>query len=899
MRLPARAPSFVPALAAFLLIVVSPWARPPVTAQIRAVYDQGAAGLLQQVQRLATTASALHTAAHPDDEDTAFIARVARGDHGRVAYLSLNRGEGGQNVIGPELFDALGVIRTEELLQARALDGGDQFFTRTYDFGYSKNPEESALKWGTEEVLADMVRVIRRYRPLVIYSGFRGTSADGHGQHTFSGQLTPLAFTAAADPARFPAQLTEGLRPWQAKKLYVRQGFRPDPSVPATLRLDTGQANPVLGRSYFEIAMEGRSQHRSQEMGVPELRGRQASALRLVTSLVPPAGEERSVFDGIDTSVPGLAALAGLPDGALRAELAAVDRHVRAALDGFDPRRPEGLLPDLAAGLRAVRAARAALPAVGGTDDARAEADFLLDVKERQFAEAMRRAAGLVIDPIADSETIAPGEQVGATLRLFVRDATLSTVTETALEAPAGWTVGPTTEAEAESGNPLARFFRETPDRAERFVLRVPADASPTQPYWLAVPRAGDRYVWRDAAPAGLPFAPPLVTARVVVEIGGESIVLRQPLTYRYVDQVRGELRRNFEVVPRVSLGLDSTLEVVPVASLGQARRVAVRVASGSRTPVNGSVRLRAPDGWAVMPPEAAVSLPRKGDRAAAVFQLTPPRGTAPGSYRLRAEVLADGVSHHLSQRVLAYPHIQTRRLYEPAEAQVRVLDLAVAPVRVGYIMGSGDRVPDALRRLGLDVALLDDDQLAAADFSAYDTIVVGIRASEARPAFAASHNRLMSYVRDGGTLIVQYQQADYAVRGLPPFPGEIGSRVTVEDAPVTMLVPDHPVFRAPNRIDAADFDGWVQERNLYAFSSFAPEYEALLETADPGEPPQRGGQLIARVGKGYYVYTAYSWFRQLPAGVPGSYRLLANLVSLPRTMTEAPGRKAGQRVER
>jgi hypothetical protein len=326
---------------------------------------------------------------------------------------------------------------------------------------------------------------------------------------------------------------------------------------------------------------------------------------------------------------------------------------------------------------------------------------------------------------------------------------------------------------------------------------------------------------------------------------------------------------------------------------------VAVRVASGSRTPVNGSVRLRAPDGWAVTPAEAAVSLPRKGDRAAAVFQLTPPRGTAPGSYRLHAEVLADGVSHHLSQRVLAYPHIQTRRLYESAEAQVRVLDLAVAPVRVGYIMGSGDRVPDALRRLGLDVALLDDDQLAAADFSAYDTIVVGIRASEARPAFAASHNRLMSYVREGGTLIVQYQQADYAARGLPPFPGEIGSRVTVEDAPVTMLVPDHPVFRAPNRIEAADFDGWVQERNLYAFSSFAPEYEALLETADPGEPPQRGGQLIARVGKGYYVYTAYSWFRQLPAGVPGAYRLLANLVSLPRTMTEAPGSKAGQRVQR
>jgi LmbE family N-acetylglucosaminyl deacetylase len=899
MRPPDCARCAVAAVAplALVLVVAVPAAGPPVAAQVRAVYDQGAAGLLQQVERLATTASALHTAAHPDDEDTAFIARVAHGDNGRVAYLSLNRGEGGQNVIGPELSDALGVIRTEELLQARALDGGDQFFTRTYDFGYSKSPEESAQKWDAEEVLADMVRVIRLYRPLVVYSGFRGTAADGHGHHQLAGLLTPLAFEAAADPSRFPAHLGQGLRPWQPKKLYLRQGFRPDPATPATLRLDTGQVDPVLGRSYFEIAMEGRTQHRSQQMGVPELRGRQASALRLVTSVVPVPAEERSVFDGIDTSIPGLAALAGLPEGALTAELGTVDRHVRAALDAFDPRRPDRLLPDLAAGLRGVRAARAALPQAVGSDDARAEADFLLEIKERQFAEALRRAAGLVVDPIADAETVAPGESVGVSLRCFLRDPSLVRVTEVALEPPRGWDVRPATEAEAESASPMARFFRETPDRTDRFVLAVPADAAPTQPYWLEVPRTGDRYVWRDPDLRGVPFAPPLVSARVRAEIAGVDLVFRHPVTYRLVDQVRGELRRNLEVVPRVSIGLDATLEIVPTRSLGRARRVAVRMTSGSRTPVNGAVRLRAPEGWAVTPAEAPVALARKGDRAAVAFELTPPLGTAAGEYRLRAEAVVDGVRYDLSQRVISYEHIQTHRLYEPAEAQVRVLDLAVAPVRVGYVMGSGDRVPDALRRLGLQVSLLDDDQLAAADFSAFDTIVVGIRASEARPAFVANHNRLLSYVRAGGTLVVQYQQSDYAARGLPPYPGEIGSRVTDENAPVALLAPDHPLFRSPNRIGPRDFAGWVQERNLYAFSSFAPEYEALLETTDPGGPPQRGGQLIARVGKGYYVYTAFAWFRQLPAGVPGAYRLMANLVSLPRTMPAVPERKPGQRV--
>jgi hypothetical protein len=370
--------------------------------------------------------------------------------------------------------------------------------------------------------------------------------------------------------------------------------------------------------------------------------------------------------------------------------------------------------------------------------------------------------------------------------------------------------------------------------------------------------------------------------ARVAAEIGGVAVTLTEPVEYRLVDRVRGELRRNVEVVPAVSVGFDSRLEIVPTASLGQPRRVAVRLGSGTARAVEGQLRLIAPDGWTVTPPQAAFTLPRKGDRTAVVFTLVPRAGTAPGAYQLRAEATVGGTTFDRTEQVLAYPHIQTHRIYRDAEAQVRVLDLKVAPVRVGYVMGSGDQVPDAIRRMGVELTMLDADQLASGDLSRFDTIVVGIRASEARPDFVANHGRLLAYVRDGGRLIVQYQQPDYAAQGLPPLPAQIGARVTVEEAPVKVLVPDHAAFTSPNRIGDADWSGWVQERNLYAFTTFDPQYTALLESADPGESPNQGGEVVARVGKGVYVYTAYSWFRQLPAGVPGAYRLFANLLSLP-----------------
>ena len=850
--------------------------------QVRPVYDRGAAGLVHVLERLQTTASALHTAAHPDDEDSAFIARMARGDAARVAYLSLTRGEGGQNIIGTELFEALGVIRTEELLQARRLDGGEQFFTRVIDYGFSKTLDEAKEKWNEQVVLGDVVRVIRTFRPLVIYSRFSGTPADGHGQHQMAGYITPVAFEAAADPAQFPEQIREGLRPWRAKKLYRGIGFRPDPAAPPTLELQTGIVDPVIGRSYVEIANEGRSQHKSQEMGMIETRGPQQSGL---IRLDAPGVKEESVFDGIDTSVPGIASLAGLPAGSLRGELARIAAAAARALEEYEPREPGRTAPVLAEGIRATRDARAALKRLGGaSNDARADADFLLAVKERDLADAIARAAQVVVDPLADGETVVPGGDLSLTVRVFAPEGTPVKIVSAAAKAPPGWAVrADSGEPSDDTDNPFARFFREAPSFAARFRVTVPSDAPVTQPYYLDEPRDGYKYTWSDDDPRGLPFAPPLLTGVVTLQVGGIDVVVTEPVQYRFADRVRGELRRNVAVVPPVTVGLDPNLLIVPTGPAPRDQRVVVRVTNHRPDRTGGALALNLPAGWTSSPADASFALAAGGETTSAPLTITAPAGRRAGRFAVTAQASSGGATFERDMQVVAYPHIQTHRLYSPAAAATPVFDLAVAPVRVGYVMGSGDRVADMLRGIGVDVTLLGDEALATGDLSRFDTIVVGIRAAESRPAFVANHNRLLQFAERGGTLVVQYQQNEYVRRGLTPYPAKMNSRVTREDAPVTILEPDHPVFTFPNRIGPADFDGWVQERNLYAFTTFDERYTPLLETADPGEPPQRGGQVHARVGKGHYIYTAYAWFRQLPAGVPGAYRQFANLISLPQ----------------
>ena len=848
-------------------------------AQVRPIYDRGAMGLAQTLQRLQTTASVLHIGAHPDDEDSAFMARAARGDHARVAYLSLNRGEGGQNILGTELFEALGVIRTEELLQARRLDGGEQYFTRVVDFGYSKTRDEAAEKWNERQVLGDVVRVIRLFRPMVIYSQWDGAETDGHGQHQLAGAIARTAFSAAADPGQFPEHLREGLRPWQARKLYGRA----TEEAPSTIEVQTGIFDPVLGRTYAEIAYEGRSLHRSQKQGSVETRGPLTSGLRLLESRIPITVAEGSIFDGLDVSVPGLATLAGLPDGALRGELAAIDAASRAALREYRPLDPSRIVPLVLEGLEAVRAARRLVRTLDVSPDVRSEADFLLAFKEKEFTRATIQAAGVIVDPLAGQEAVEVGGSFDVDLRVFVPTSSAARVVSTSLKAPPAWTVSPVSGPPPESDDRRP----ETPAVSARYEVRIPAAAVPTQPYYLHLPRDGNSYRWPAASPHSAPFDPATLVGEVTVDIDGVQLVVSQPVQYRFADPVLGELRRLPAVVPEVTVKLDQPLVVIPLGRSAHTERFVARVTSHTKNVIRGVLRLRVPPGWTVDPPEAEFTLRSEGDRTSAAFSVTAPSGREAGGFDIHAEARVGSSTFTQEMQLISYEHIETHRLYRPARSRVEVLNLQVAAVRVGYVMGSGDDVPAAIRRMGVEVTLIDPDTLASGELSQFDTIVVGIRASETRAGFPSSNRRLLDYVRNGGTLIMQYQQRDYLDLDLPPYPAdaERNDRVTDETAPVRILAPAHPVFTFPNRITQEDFAGWVQERNLYAFTSFDERYTPLLESADPGESPQRGGQLYAELGKGRYVYTAYAWFRQLPAGVPGAYRLFANLISL----SEAP----------
>ncbi len=862
-----------------------------VDGQVRAIYDNGAAGLGLRLKRLQTTASMMHTAAHPDDEDSGLIARTARGDSARVSYLSLTRGEGGQNVIGPELFESLGIIRSEELLQARRLDGGQQFFTRFMEYGFSKRREEAARIWNEQNVLGDMVRAIRLFRPLVITSRFSGTPADGHGQHQLAGYLTPIAFKAAADPNQFPEHFAEGLRPWQAKKLYVGQGFAANPANPPSVVVPTGEYDPLIGRSYFEIAMEGRSQHKSQEMGSLELRGKQQSGLRLLDGVK--VENEKGIFEGLDTSITGIAKLAGVTDGSLDADLRSIQTAAAKALDDFDALNPNKSIAPLASGLQAVKASRAKLSSKN--DNTSKEADFFLKHKEKEFGDALLAAAGVIVDALSDTETIVAGDSANVSVRVFAPEVSGVTIASAVVNTTDGWTAN----SQAEPAQPPATGFRprnEVSLGANFFKLTAPANAKPTQPYWLENARKDFTFDWSTAGmDKNMPFQNPLATAEVKLNIGGAEVTTWKPVEYRFADDIRGELRRDINVVPGVTITLDSNLIIAPVSTAATKKRVVASVTNNAPRETKGSVRLQLPSGWTSSPASSDFALKGKGEKTAVVFDVTIPANTKADSYNIPAVAQVGGASYGLTMHEVAYQHMQTHRRYSQAAVVAKVINVKVAPVRVGYVMGTGDGVPEAISLLGLPVTMLDERDLSTGDLSKFDTIVIGIRASQVRPDYVSNNGRLLEFVRNGGTMIVQYQQQEFVRENLAPFPVKmeavingqqrIGNvRVVDENAPVTILVPNHVTMTTPNRIGGTDWDNWVQERNLYSLTGLDPQYTALLSTADEGEPPVTGGLVYVKLGKGHWVYNSYSFFRQLPAGNPGAFRLFANLLSLPQS---------------
>jgi LmbE family N-acetylglucosaminyl deacetylase len=854
----------------------------PAGAQVRPVYDYGGNGLGGILRRLQTTASVMHTGAHPDDEDSALLAFLARGLSARTAYLSLTRGDGGQNLLGSEQSESLGVIRTEELLQARRLDGAEQYFTRAFDYGFSKTLDEAKSKWPEHDVLGDMVRDIRLFRPLVVISRFSGTPADGHGQHQFAGYLTPIAVKAAADPEQFPEQIQAGLRPWKVRKFYVGMPF--NSTEKPTVRIDTGKFDPLLGRSYFEIAIEGRSLHRTQGEGRLEIRGPHYSGERLVNGVETYKGEDTDLLTGLDTSLGGLGQLTGVADDQFNQQMVKVQTAAANALAQFDPMAPQKLIQTLVEGLRAIRVARARLQRLPDSIS-RYDADFFAAAKEAEFTEALRRAVGVELDVLADRETVAPGDTVSINTQVWFQQTPLVRLISLGLiNTPAGWSMvqegdGPVASEKAAPG--------ETDMRQGKVKQTAAPDLAATQPYWLMSPRDHDLFHWPDANlhwspndPLGLPFTPTGFNGAATFDIGGISVRFSQPLQFRTADPARGEVRRNVDVLPVLTLKLDQDLLIVASNTAAKPHQLVVNVTNNADRAVTGELKLRLPAGWSATPAVAPLSFAKKGDRITTTFTVTAAGKPAEGATQIVAEATADGKAFAQEMRVLSYPHIQTHRIYEPAAVALNVLDLKVAPVRVGYIMGPGDEVPDAIERMGVPVTLLDEAALTGGDLSRFDVIVVGVRATDARPDFVANNQRLLDYAKAGGTLIVQYQRTNYADLKLPPFPTKMGPRVTDETAAVTVLHPDDQLLNWPNKIVAKDWDGWIQERTVYGFSDFDPQYVPQFEMKDPGEATQNGSEVIAHLGKGLYIYTSFAWFRQLPAGVPGAYRLFANLLS-------------------
>jgi len=798
----------------------------------------GTPAIEHSLRRLDQLGSVLMIAAHPDDERTGVLAYFARGRHMRTAYLSVTRGEGGQNLIGAEQGPELGVIRTQELLAARKIDGAEQFFTRAIDFGFTKTASETFEKWGHDRILSDMVWVIRSYRPDVIILVFSGTPGDGHGQHQVSAILGKEAFAAAADPAKFPEQL-KLVTPWQAARLVRAGGFggRGGAAGPAAGEVDTGAYDPVLGYSYEELATLSRSMHHSQGTGAARRPGGNPTSFSLVAGSAAPSAKD--LFDGIDTTwnrLPGGAAIAPL---------------LETAIGEFTPEHPEKAIPALAQ----------ARPLVAAISDP------LARIKLAELDEAMARCAGIWAEAQARSAEVAPGSTLAVTATVMNRSRVPVALDGARIEGI--WN-------EALEVKPASLGYNQS--ATVEFARAVPASQPYSQPYWLVKPPAGDVYTVDDQRLVGLADTPPVLGIRLRLTIGGAAVEIVRPVHQRYASRAEGERTRPLVVVPVVAVNPPARVAVFPGEA---ARALHISVAAGVANAA-GELRLDVPDGWKAEPRQQAFRIAGAGEQRDLLFTVTPPAGAATAT--LRAVATVGGREISSGMEVISYPHIPPQTIFPDAAIKLVRADIQVRARQVGYIMGAGDEMPEALRQMGVEVTLLDQTSLEQGDLAHFDAIVCGVRAYNVRADVRANQARLLEYVSGGGTYIVQYQVGDSAL-DVGPYPITIppGSRyrVTVEEAPVTFPHPASPLLREPNRIDAArDFEGWIQERGLYFASQWDPRYETVLSSHDPGEDGLEGGELWTRYGKGVYIFTSYAWFRELPGGVPGAFRLFANLLS-------------------
>jgi LmbE family N-acetylglucosaminyl deacetylase len=794
-----------------------------------------AAELRIAIKKLSVLGSVLFIAAHPDDENTAFLAYMAKGRLMRSAYLAVTRGEGGQNLLGAEQGDLMGIIRTQELLAARRIDGAEQYFTRAIDFGYSKTLDETMRIWGRERILSDVVWVIRSYRPDVVVMRFTPTQG-GHGNHTSSAALAEEAYAAAGDPLCFPEQL-RFVQIWKPKRLLWNvfrfqqsdRPARPDSAV----AIDLGLYSPALGESFTEIAGRSRSMHKSQGFGAGQNRGEFVNYFQHVAGEMAVA----DVFDGVNTTwsrVVGGGGAAKLLEDAYRT---------------FDVENPAKSLPVL-------------LRAYGEIE--KLNEDPWTQVKKRELVDIIKLCGGLWLDALSSDNYGVPGGEIKITGTALNRSSYPFRLTR--IVGPFG-RFDTTLNVQLQGNQPVQTVF----------TLKLPKDLPYSQPYWLVEPAELGAYRIPRQELVGQPENVPALTVSMTLVSNDGAMTFEVPVRYRSVDPVEGEQYRPFAIIPPVALNLPERTYVFP-----DNKPRSVQVNLRSNVPLGTStVSLRTPDGWKVTPPSIPLELKQKDENLSLDFLVEPTSRSGSGSFGVEATVGDARV--HQDMITIRYPHIPPQTVFPVAEGRLLRVDLKKTERRIGYIMGAGDDIPAALRQLGYHVTLLTDDDLKNGGLNQYDVIIAGVRAYNTRPVLKANQRKLMEFVEKGGTYVVQYMTARRTeTENLGPYPFNVTSdRVSVEGAPMRFLAPNHAVLNTPNKITQADFDGWVQERGLYFADKWDPHYTAVLASNDPGEPSRDGGLLVAQYGKGTYVFTGYAFFRQLPAGVPGAYRLFVNLISL------------------
>lgn len=832
--------------------------------------DTGAVGLRQMLIRLHTTARLMHTTAHPDDEDGGLLTMHSRGKGANTLLLTLTRGEGGQNKVGSNLFDELGVLRTLELLASDRYYGVEQRFSHVADFGYSKSATETFEKWnGHETALADMVRVIRTFRPDVVFSRFQATKRDGHGHHEACGILTREAFRAAGDPRRFPEQIKEGLQPWQPKKLYVSTRGGED----WTVRYDTGTNDALLGMSYREFAMQGLRHQLSQ--GADAWRagpGQYFTSYKLADSVLPSkAAHETDFFEGIDTTLPGLAKRIPEADRKTLSYLAPALNEITKAIEQATSASERDSVSAAEPLLRALLATNELITKVQKSalaDSPRADLLANLYTKREQLQEAARLALSMLVEAQIEnngSEFVIPGQRFTVLVR--VQAVPGVEITGVRLKVPARWELKPPVQ----SGD------------LYRFEVQVPPDAEFTRPYFHREdPETETIYRLDDPELVTLPLTPPPLHAAVRYSYRG-----LEGMTGAVVNAT---LMRNggrvgsvpVAVAPAISALIEPATRVIP-ASQREPAEVLVRVRSNVANLKDAVLALHAEPGWRVTPATQNVEIAERGGERTLKFYLFP-SGAQEGKYRLRAIIQYNGQDYDQGYSRVTREDLATAYYYQPATQRVSVVNVNTPPnLRVGYITGAGDDIPRVIQQLGMNVKMITPEELAGGDLQQYGTIVLGIRAYDTREDVRKHNQRLLDYCSRGGSLVVQYNAStsEFNAGKFTPYPSELGrDRVSVEEAPVEVLDPGDDVFDFPNEITAKDFQRWVQERGLYFMHSWEGRFRPLLASQDPGEEPLRGGLLRAPYGKGTYIYTGYSFFRQLPNGVPGAIRLFVNIVA-------------------